>query len=136
LPLLSFQSEYAYSDPLHGGVLVPVELTAATSVRFYAYVDTGAANCIFQREYAEALDLTLDAGQLKRFSTAGGSILTAWGHNLRLTALGFSVDTLVYFADEPDFRRNVLGRQGWLDRFQLGLVHYDAKLYLGPYGEP
>jgi hypothetical protein len=112
---------------------VPVELSAATSIRLYAYIDTGAADCIFQKEYAEALDLTPAAGQMKRFSTASGAVLTAQGHNLQLTALGMSVDTLVYFADDPQFRRNVLGRQGWLDRVRLALVHYESTLYLSPY---
>lgn len=133
MPTLSFQTEYVYSDPLHGGLLVPVELTVGISIRLFAYVDTGAADCIFQKEYAEALNLKLAKGQVKRFSTASGSVLTSYGHNLRLTTLGHSVDALVYFADDPQFRRNVLGRQGWLDRFRLGVVHYDSKLYLAPY---
>jgi len=130
---LSFQTEYLYADPRHEGILIPVELTANFSVRLYAYVDTGAANCIFQRQFAEVLELPLATGQLRRFSTASGAVLDAWGHNLRLTTLGFSVDAMVYFAEDFQFRRNVLGRQGWLDRFRVGLVHYDSTLYLNSY---
>jgi len=133
LPTLFFQTVYRYSDPAHNGILIPVELSAGSSIHLYAYVDTGAADCIFQRGYAEALDLPLASGELKRFSTASGSILTAYGHNLRITTLGLSADTMVYFADDPLFRRNVLGRHGWLHRIGLGLIHYDSMLYLNPY---
>ena len=133
LHALSFLTEYIYSDSLHGGILVPIELATTHAVRLYAYVDTGAADCIFQKEYAEALDLPLTSGQIKRFSTAAGSVLTAYGHDVVLTTLGHSVDALVYFADSTQFRRNVLGRQGWLDRVRLGVIHYDSKLYLNPY---
>jgi len=42
------------------------------------------------------------------------------------------MDTIVYFAAEPNFPRNVLGQQGWLDRVRLALNHYDAVLYLSP----
>lgn len=43
-------------------------------------------------------------------------------------------DSLVFFAAEEGFARNVLGRFGWLDRVVLGLVDYEGKLYLNRYG--
>jgi hypothetical protein len=133
LPVLSFQTEYAYHDPLQGGILVPVQLATDRSIRLYAYVDTGAADCIFQKEYGEALGLETRSGIPRRFSTASGGTLVAYGHNLCLSTLGHSLDSLVYFADDAQFRRNVLGRQGWLNRLKLGIVHYDSRLYMDPY---
>jgi len=41
----------------------------------------------------------------------------------------------VYFSADTSFTRNVLGRQGWLDRIKLGLVDYEEKLYLSDYTE-
>ena len=112
---------------------MPVELATDRSIRLAAYVDTGAAECIFEREYAEALGLTVRAGMLKRFSTASGGVLTAFGHTVRLSTLGHSVDALVFFADDVQLHRNVLGRQGWLNRLRIGIVHYDSKLYVSDY---
>jgi hypothetical protein len=42
----------------------------------------------------------------------------------------------VYFAADAAFSRNVLGRQGWIDRIRLGLVDYEGKLYLSDYSDP
>ena len=55
----------------------------------------------------------------------------AYGHTLSVKVLDQRVDSLVYFTDDPQFRRNVLGRQGWLHHFKFGLIHYESKLYLG-----
>jgi hypothetical protein len=43
--------------------------------------------------------------------------------------------TTVYFSEGFDFRRNVLGRIGWLDRHRLDLVDYDCSLYLNHYDD-
>lgn len=42
------------------------------------------------------------------------------------------VSTVYFFAD-PEIRKNVLGRAGWLDRVKLGIVDYDQQVYLAPY---
>jgi hypothetical protein len=47
---------------------------------------------------------------------------------------GYSFDVTVYFAAFESFTRNVLGRRGWLDQVQLGLVEYESTLYLNRYG--
>jgi len=50
--------------------------------------------------------------------------------------LGSEYETTVYFAKDYNFNRNILGRQGWLDRVRLGLIDYDGKLYLSEYNDP
>ena len=40
---------------------------------------------------------------------------------------------VVYFAQDENFKRNVLGRHGWLDRVLIGINDYDGKLYLSRY---
>jgi len=40
---------------------------------------------------------------------------------------------MVYFVANPELDKNLLGRNGFLDRIRLGLVHYDRELYLAPY---
>jgi hypothetical protein len=49
--------------------------------------------------------------------------------------LGIETVSTLYFAKEEFFTRNVLGRQGWLDRVKLGLIDYEGKLLLSAYGE-
>jgi hypothetical protein len=52
-----------------------------------------------------------------------------------MSVLEIETISTVYFAKEESFTRNVLGRQGWLDRVKLGLIDYEGKLLLSAYGE-
>lgn len=130
--LLRFDVLHGYA-PQAPGVLVPVRIAVANrSVKPIAELDTGAAFCVFQRELGEGLGLTIEAGFNQRFATAAGSF-RAFGHAVTLEVLGMTFDSMVFFAEPARFPRNVLGRQGWLDRVRLALVHHDSQLYLSPY---
>lgn len=98
-------------------------------------LDTGASFCIFRRIYGELLGLTIESGQPETLSTPMGSFL-AYGHDVTLVTLGLEFQTTVYFAADENFTRNVLGRQGWLDRVRLGLFDYEGKLLLSDYNDP
>jgi hypothetical protein len=132
MPSLEFKTEFPYSEDFKG-ITVPVTLTASRDVRLIATVDSGAKHCLFRAEYAEQLGLELHEGTTLTMSAADGGEITAYGHSVRVAVLDHSVESVVYFTDHPRFRRNVLGRDGWLDRFRFGLVHYDRKLYLSDY---
>jgi len=135
MPTIEYDLEYTYPDDATGGIVLPVELSTTSSVRFPAHLDTGAAYCLFQSHWAELLGLTLSDGEPLKFSVADGGVLIAYGHSLNVRVLGMSVSSIVYFTDHPNFRRNVLGRQGWLHHFKLGLIHYDSQLYLSSPGD-
>jgi hypothetical protein len=131
---LSFRTRYAYkaSDQ---GVSVPVALSAGPeTVQLFAKIDTGADYCLFERGYAEALLLEVERGTSSDFSTAAGEF-HAYGHELTLAALGVEVHALVYFFENPNIRKNVLGRNGWLNRVRLGLVDYDSLVYVSAHDE-
>lgn len=131
---LSFRTEYAYPTG-DTGILVPVHLSLGDQfVDFDARLDTGASFCIFNRGYAEALGIDVEAGQPVQVGTATGTF-DAYGHTLTLTTLGLGFDAMVYFARDATFNRNVLGRRGWLDRVRLGLIDYDGKMYLSRYDD-
>lgn len=104
------------------------------TVKLFANVDTGADYCLFERGFAEALLIEVERRTPSEFSTAAGEF-RAYGHELTLVALGVEVHTLVYFFENPNIRRNVLGRNGWLNRVRLGLVDYDSVVYLSAYDE-
>ena len=50
-----------------------------------------------------------------------------------IAAFDFALESVVYFFADPRINKNLLGRNGWLDRLRLGMVHYDRELYLAPY---
>lgn len=82
----------------------------------------------------ELLGFTIEAGMRQVFGTATGSFV-AYGHEVILSVADFEFSTFVFFASDAEFRRNVLGRFGWLDRVVMGLVDYEGKLYLTSYQE-
>lgn len=126
--------DYGDSDP-SDGITLPIALsTGRNFVNLTASVDTGASFCIFERGYGEALGLDVETGSPMRFRTATGTF-EAFGHTLTLSTVGYEFDALVYFAKDESFGRNVLGRRGWLDQVQVGIVEYESKLYLSRYGD-
>jgi len=52
-----------------------------------------------------------------------------------MTCLDWDIDSIVYFAKDQAFRRNVVGRLGWLEKFKLGLIHHDSLLLLSRYDD-
>lgn len=132
---LSFAVTHNY-DTRKAGITVDVLLRlGGIEVEVVAKLDTGASFCIFRRIYGELLGLTIESGQPETLSTPTGSFL-AYGHDVTLIVLGLEFQTTVYFAADENFTRNVLGRQGWLDRVRLGLIDYEGKLFLSDYHDP
>ncbi len=132
---LSFRTNYGY-DTQQLGITVPVFLIrGGVSIELHAKVDTGASACIFARGYGELLGLQIESGAPEYFGTATGRF-KAYGHAIILSVLGSDFDSVVYFAEDYSYNRDVLGRQGWLDRIRLGLIDYDGKLYLSDYNDP
>jgi hypothetical protein len=99
-----------------------------------AKIDTGAEVCLFERVIGETLEISIENGIPKKMSTLAGTLM-AYGHEVILETLGLRFHTIVYFAESYEVKRNLLGRQGWLQLIKLGLVDYDNELYLSPYDE-
>ena len=129
---IEFAETYKY-DTMLIGITVPVALfDGAESSAFKAKIDTGSSFCIFERKNGERLGLEIESGEEILISTATDDF-TAYGHELTMFVLGIETYSKVYFAKEDWFTRNVLGRQGWLDRVKLGLIDYEGKLLLSDY---
>ena len=118
---LVFEHELEYLDaPRNIGITIEITLVRGhIERRIPAKIDTGADYCIFQRDYAEALNLDVTNGELRTFDTAGGPF-TAWGHYVTIRSFDFEHEALVFFADTYGFKRNLLGRRGWLEHVQFG----------------
>lgn len=81
--ILSFEKQYLY-DTLKVGITIPIRLCLRDQfVVFEAKLDTGAANCIFQRVHGERLSLIVESGEKQIFSTAAGDF-AAYAHDITL----------------------------------------------------
>jgi hypothetical protein len=130
---LRFDQQYSY-HPTASGIEVPVSLSVVGhTIEVVTKVDTGATNCIFAREVGDALGLDLASGHVERFNIPNGGSFTAYGHSVQMRCLGIHIDALVYFAADPAFRRNVLGRRGWLEHVRVAFIDYERILFLAPY---
>ena len=129
---LSFEKLLLY-DIDEVGITVEVKIGSVDSeTQFEAKIDTGATACIFNRKHGEEIGIEIERGDEIRFYTATDSFLT-YGHFVNLAVEEFEFYSYVFFAADENFNRNVLGRTGWLDRMQIGLIDYDGKLYLSRY---
>jgi hypothetical protein len=128
----SFENFLSYNLNEEGiGLDVKIE-TGSANVKIHAKIDTGATYCIFQKNYADDLGLNLEEGMRQLFSTATG-VFYGRGFRVNLTTANLTFDSMVFFAEDESFSKNVLGRIGWLDKIVLGLVDYEGKLYLSRY---
>jgi hypothetical protein len=129
---LTFDLLHQY-DPGRPGITVPVSLRLGEQALVTeAHLDAGASNCFFRRSLGEKLGLNIESGHLQRFSSPGGGV-EGYGHFVTLESLGMEFDSIVYFAKDPGFNRNLLGRYGWLQQLRIGLTDYDGLLYLSRY---
>jgi len=129
-------SKLHFYDTREIGISVPAALAVGDkTIEFQAKVDPGSSLCVFPRQYGEELGFDIESGEYQRIGTVTGGF-DAFGHWATLSVLGYEYETTVYFAKDHSFNRNILGRQGWLDRVRLGLVDYDGKLYLSDYNDP
>jgi predicted aspartyl protease len=131
---LSFDQLHCY-DAGKPGITVPITLQSGmVEIDLDAKLDTGSSDCVFQRAYGETLGFDIESGYPQHFGTATGSFL-AYGHAATLTISGFDFDAIVYFAEDESFNRNVVGRNGFLNRVRLGLIDYEGKLFLSRFGD-
>lgn len=127
----TYQIYHAYNTRASGIEIQAVLKLAEETVFTEAKVDPGAQVCLFRREHGEMLGLAIESGHRIVLDSLAGT-LVAYGHSVTLETLGLEFDSVVYFAELYGLRRNLLGREGWLQKVRLGLVDYDAALYLSP----
>lgn len=131
---LSF-TQLVNNDAGHPSITVPVTLRVSqTRVDCHAKIDTGSSNCIFARNVGEELGLDIETGLRLLVGTVTGNFV-AYLHEVNLSLASFEFSGLIAFAEDREFRRNVLGRRGFIEQMTLGVVDYEGKLYLGRYDE-
>lgn len=129
---LSFE-KLIYFDTGKPSISLEVEIRLADlSSKLEAKVDTGSTYCVFKRKHGEELGLEIEQGTPQSISTTTGSF-SAFGHSVTLITNDLTFDSVVFFAENESFNRNVLGRHGWLDRVIVAINDYEGKLYLSRY---
>jgi hypothetical protein len=132
LSALDFDADFVYEESA-AGILIPIRLIhEGRSVELSARLDTGAADCLFDRYYADILGLP-DGGLERSYRTVTGSF-QAFGHEVTIETLGLRWSALVFFHAMGNPAHSFVGRRGWLDRVRLGIVHGERKLFLGHVG--
>lgn len=112
------------------GITVPVLLQSGQAqINVAAKLDTGSSHCIFERFIGEHLGFEIEQGHRLNIGTVMGSF-PVYGHTVTLAVEQMSFEAVVYFAANTAFNRNVLGRNGFLNRLVLGLNDYEGQLYL------
>ena len=129
---LTFHRKHKYNHAAQGITLEVTLLRGGRYSHCQAKVDTGAQICLFAREIGEDLGLDIEAGAPMTLETLAGKFV-AYGHELTLDLLETQFYSTVYFAAEKSLRRNLLGREGWLQLVRLAIIDYDNLLYLSPY---
>ena len=130
---LNFEKLITYDTGKEGiGVEVEIRYTDV-SVTLDANIDTGATYSIFERRFGEVLGLDIESGMRQRFGTATGGFY-AYGFRVTLLTADLEFDSMVFFAADEGFTKNVLGRIGWLDQVILGLIDEQGKIYLSLLG--
>jgi hypothetical protein len=97
-----------------------------------AKLDTGSSHCVFARNIGEELGIDIETGLRLLVGTVTGKFV-AYLHEVNLSVASFEFSSLVAFAANEEFQRNVLGRHGFIEQMSIGLVDYEGKLYLGRY---
>ena len=80
------------------------------------------------------MKIEIASGGKTSFGTATGKFL-AYGHELTVVVPGIEIYTRVYFIEEAEIHRNVLGRSGVPNRGLFGLVDYEGRLLISAYGD-
>lgn len=132
---LTFSELLLYPDNLQG-INIEIVLSLETNLPIAADVklDAGSTFYIFQRHYGEMLGLEIEKGEPEIIRTATGKFI-AYEHEITLTVANLEWSATVYFAKYETFPVSVVGRVGFLDRLQIGLVDYRQMLYLGSLAE-
>jgi hypothetical protein len=130
---LTFDHRHEYESDEHQTISVPLQLSAnGIQVRLAAKLDTGADYCLFDRKWADLLGLEVESGMRRSFRGLGGRF-EAFEHEIAIKTFDLEFSSHVYFTSEPDVARDIVGRNGWLDRFRLAITHYDREIFLSPY---
>jgi len=131
--IVTFDIREQYNSVEEGITIETILFLGEHSAISQAKIDPGSQVCLFQREIGEKLGIDIESGYQIRLGSLTGGSLIAYGHSVTLNTLGLEFNSVVYFARDYGLERNLLGREGWLNKVRLGIVDHDLTLYLSSY---
>jgi hypothetical protein len=128
-----FDRRHNYEKDADQAIFIPLRLSAnGIVVNLAAKLDTGADHCLFDREWGDSLGIDVESGLRRTFRGLAGR-LDAFEHEVTIKTFDIEFTSHVYFTAEMGVARDLLGRNGWLDRLRVAILHYDREIYLSPY---
>jgi hypothetical protein len=133
---LEFNQKFSYQKNKRG-IFIPVTLVSGSETTTCgAKLDSGSDSCYFSRGHAEELGLPLEEGiRLPVETNRPDEPMIFYGHEVRIRALGYEIESIIYFWDQYRLPRNLLGRAGWINKFRVALIEHDLELYLSHHDE-
>ena len=92
-------------------------------------VDTGATDCLFDRDVADDLGIALaDSDPKREYFGVGGNSLVGHIHSIRLQVQGFSewIEIEVAFID-AQLPYQLLGQAGFFDNYEINFQRYRGR---------
>jgi hypothetical protein len=136
---LSLSSALSYGHLTRSSRAVVVQVTLEANdietISIQTRVDSGSSFCVFGRQWADLLGLDWEAGDPLKISTAAGNFY-AHLHEVTIQLLDFKWTAWVAFAEwdtmPPSPARDVLGLNGFFDRFLVAIDDRAEMIYLEP----
>lgn len=110
--------------------IIPVTLKYGDQeIRIEALVDAGANFSIFDAKVAKLLGINLEEGD-KICPIGIGGHICAYLHDITMTVDNITIQTKVAFSAEFAVSLNIIGRQGFFDKFIVCYDDIDGNLLL------
>ena len=126
-------------DPHKKFITVPwIPVTIRVSDReqtFLMLIDSGADNCIFDKDIADFMDINLEDGALVKTGGLSGFSNVYYFDNIYINVGGYEIKTRAGFIDGNlvDGKiAGILGRQGFFDYFKVCIDEKHKEIELKP----
>lgn len=116
---------------------IPVKIKANDAEQtFLMLVDSGADNCVFDRDIADFMGINLKDGDLVETGGLGGSSKVYYFDNIYINVGGYEIKTRAGFIAGNLLEgrlAGVLGRQGFFDYFKVCIDQKSKEIELKSY---
>jgi hypothetical protein len=108
--------------------LVPVSLRYKNrAIDLRALIDSGAADCVFDRSIGAALGIDIESGRLKNYTGIARQSVVGYVHEIELRVQGMSEWIKIEAAFIDAQVVPLLGQQGFFDSFQVVFERYRGR---------
>ncbi|MEE9118408.1 MAG: hypothetical protein V3U02_07430 [Calditrichia bacterium] len=97
--------------------IVPLELKDEEWIEFRVFVDSGASYSIFHADVAEILGLVYTNGEKNYMTVGDGAQIPVYSHDMKVRFIDKEFTAKIGFSNELGIGFDILGREGFFDRF-------------------